>query len=382
MPWSEMNALALRELFAKEAVLGREPMSELCSRFGISRKTGYKWKKRFIQLGLSGLVDLSTAPKNHPNRVPQHIEDLLVEARKRHPRWGPKKIIPWLEQRGEVGPWPANSTVTEIFRRNGLILPKRKRKKHKHPGAPGIVTLAPNDLWTIDYKGHFKLKNGEYCYPLTIVDQHSRFILACVAFPKITGHSARKVLRELFKKFGVPKAIRSDNGSPFSTGAIHGLSKLNAWWMRYGIQHQRINPGSPQENGAHERMHRTLKEACCLRPAKTLEAQQEAFDAFLEIFNNERPHEALDFQTPSKVYANSDKVFPKRKPKPDYAPHWIIKKITNSGTFRLGRKVHFLSTALVGEKVALEEISYKLWRIHYYDFIVGYLDEKTEEITQ
>jgi putative transposase len=288
--------------------------AELCARYGISRKSGCQWLTRYHEDGRRGLKDRSHAPHHCPQRTDQEMADLLVKARRKHPDWGPGKLLDWLGPRHpEVAEeaWPAASTVGDFLARDGLVKKRRRRRLHQHPSVVPPTTAAPNDLWTTDFKGQFPTRDGVWCYPLTIGDQHTRYLLACRALPNIQSCGARPVFERTFREFGLPTAIRTDNGVPFAACDIHGLTARNVWWMRLGIQHQRIHPASPQENGAHERMYRTLKAGACRPPRAHLAAQQRAFTRFRALYNDERPHQYLGGRTPSSRYVPSSGPIPR-----------------------------------------------------------------------
>ncbi len=258
MPWQENTSMDQRERFILDDRRGLYTRAELCERYGISRKTGYKWLARYDAEGRPGLQERSHAPHHCPHRIAPEMATLLCDARRHHPSWGPAKLLAWLAPRHpEVTDtsWPAISTAGDLLAREGLVKKRRRRRVHRHPGVVPPVTIAPNDLWPADFKGQFPTRDGVWCYPLTITDQHTRYLLTCKGLPNVRGEGARPVFERTFREFGLPRAIRTDNGVPFANTGLHGLTQLNVWWMRLGIQHQRIHPGSPQENGAHERMH-------------------------------------------------------------------------------------------------------------------------------
>ena len=259
MPWLEATPMDQRERFIRDAECGLYTMIELCARHRISRKTGYKWLKRFDQGGRVALGDRSRAPHRCPHRMADDVAALICGARRQHPSWGPEKLLQWLAPRHAGVVWPAISTAGDLLARQGLVKKRRRRRPSQHPGVVPATTIHANDLWTADFKGHFRTQDGIYCYPLTIADQHTRFLLTCYGLASTKGLGVRPVFDRLFREYGLPRAIRTDNGVPFATTGIHGLSQLNVWWMRLRIQHQRILPGQPQQNGAHERMHKTLK---------------------------------------------------------------------------------------------------------------------------
>ena len=368
MPWLEILPMEQRARFIADDRLGLYTRAELCARYGISRKTGYKWLDRYHQEGQPGLQDRSHAPHRCPHRIAPALAELICTARRQHPDWGPGKLLDWLMPRHpQLSPeaWPAVSTAGDLLVREGLVKKRRRRRPHQHPGVVSPHTDAPNDLWTADFKGQFTTGNGVWCFPLTIGDQHSRYLLTCQGLPNTRGLGARPVFERTFRDFGLPRAIRTDNGSPFASCGIHGLSLLNVWWMHLGIQHQRIHPGCPQENGVHERMHKTLKAGACRPPRQTPAAQQSAFNRFRTLYNDERPHDALLGRTPSACYAPSPRPYPERLPPLEYPGHFLIKRVTNAGTFRLKNQLLFISNTLKQYHLGLEESDDGIWSIYF-----------------
>jgi transposase InsO family protein len=271
--------------------------------------------------------------------------------------------------------------VNAILERHGLLKKHRRRRRWLHPGAAPLTTARLNQIWPADFKGHFRTGDGQYCYPLTVTDHFSRRVLVCRGLRSVKTVEAQPVFRALFREVGLPDALRTDNGAPFASTGIHGLSALNVWWMQLGIIHQRITPASPQENGAHERMHRELKRETARPAAASLRAQQRRFDAFRERYNDERPHEALDGQTPSALWRPSPRPYPERITPPEYPGHMEIRRVSTAGTFRLHADQPFLSHALAGQDIGLEEVSDGIWNIVYYRTLLGRIDERTGRIT-
>ena len=377
MPWNQTSPMDQRTRFALAHEDGLYSMTELCARFGVSRKTGYKWLKRYRKGGLEALKDQSRAPKRCPHKTDKAVEELLLETRRKHPRWGPRKLLDYLKPRHRDLALPAASTVGALLKREGLVEGKRRRRKPRHPGAVPLVTTAPNQVWGADFKGEFRMGNSQYCYPLTITDAHSRYLLACQGLPSTKQNGVFEVFEGLFKEVGLPRAIRTDNGNPFATQALCGLSRLNVWWIKLGICHQRIEPGQPQQNGRHERMHRTLKAETTRPPEQEMTAQQRRFDRFRVEFNQERPHEALDGAVPTSVYSPSKRRMPDTLPKPAYPGHYEVRWISKAGTFRLKHHQLFLSTALWHEWIGLEEVADGVWSVYFYDVLLARLDERT-----
>lgn len=376
MPWLETDAMTQRLEFVFEAHRGLYTMRELCARYGISRANGYKWVDRFGNEGRRGLVDRSRAPHTCPHRIPDAVQAELLALKRAHPTWGPRKLRDILREREPGVVWPAASTIGDLFRRHGLVRKRRRRRPTQHPGVVPPTTEAPNDLWTADFKGHFRTGDGLYCYPLTLADQHTRYLLACQGLARIEGKGARAVLTEAFRTYGLPRAIRTDNGVPFATTALHGISTLNVWWMQLGIQHQRIRPASPQENGAHERMHRTLKAETLRPPRRTRRAQQVVFNRFRRAYNEERPHEHLRGKPPARAYHASPRPYPERLPPIEYPGHYLVKRVTNAGTIRFKRKLLFLAKPLKQLPVGLEEVGDGIWSIHFNRVLLARFDER------
>ncbi len=376
MPWLETSPVEQRERFIADHRRGLYTMTELCARYGISRKSGYKWLERFEERGRAGLHDRSRAPHHCPHRISREVAQLICAARRAHPSWGPEKLLDWLKPQYPRVAWPAISTAGDLLARRRLVKKRRRRRPHHHPGVIPLTTHAPNDLWTADFKGHFRTRDGIYCYPLTIADQHTRYLLACQGLRSTKGLPVRAVFEQAFRAYGLPSAIRTDNGVPFATTGVHGLSQLNVWWMRLGIQHQRILPAHPQQNGAHERMHKTLKAEAIRPPRGTLAAQQRAFNTFRALYNDERPHETLGGRPPGAFYRPSPRAYPDKLPLIDYPGHFLVKRITNAGTFRFKKRLLFIANALKQHHIGLEEVDNGIWSIYFCRVLLARLDER------
>lgn len=380
MSWQETNPVLERHHFAQDLASGHWTMTELCDRYGVSRNTGYKWLHRFEHEGAAGLLDRSRAPHSSPTETPADVVALILEEHS-HFGWGARKIWKRLHTRDPRRAWPARSTIFDILARHDRVRQRRRRTRWQHPGAAALRTTAPNQVWTIDFKGQFRTRNGVYCYPLTVIDHFSRYLLCCHGLRDVRGSGVKPQLRRLFRAHGLPEAIRSDNGAPFASTGIHGLNGLNVWWLQLGIVHQRITPGHPQENGAHERLHRTLKARATKPPAANLNRQQRMFNEFQRTYNALRPHEALDDATPASRWSPSPRAFPERIAPPEYPGHVEVRRVSNCGTFRLHSGQYFLSQALNGEHVAFEEVQDGIWNIVYYTTLLGRFDERTHRIT-
>jgi transposase InsO family protein len=351
-------------------------MVELCERYGVSRKTGYKWIERYDREGPDGLRERSRAPRHCPHRIAADVAAAICAGRRQHPSWGPEKILHWLKRRQPELEMPATSTAGDLLARRGLVKKRRRRRHYTHPGVVPPTTTEPNDLWTADFKGHFRTRDGLYCYPLTVADQHTRYLLGCHGLLSTKGQGVRLVFDRLFREYGLPRAIRTDNGVPFATTGIHGLSQLNVWWIRLGLQHQRILPASPQQNGAHERMHRTLKAATARPPQGHLVAQQRAFNRFRVLYNDERPHQFLGGRTPASLYQPSPRPYTGAVPPIEYPGHYIPKRVTNAGTIRFKKRLVFIATSLTQHLLGLEEIDDGVWSIYFCHVLLARIDER------
>lgn len=355
-------------------LLDGEAMSEVCRDFGISRKTGYKIFNRYKEQGLEALSDRSRRPVRYANQLPEQIESLIVTCKREKPHWGARKIrellVRRLKQDVRV---PAKSTIHAVLHRHGLVK-AAARPRSRAKGTPLSAGAAPNDLWCADFKGEFKLGNGQYCYPLTITDHASRFLLLCEALQSTREDPAITAFEQLFRDRGLPLAIRSDNGVPFaSPSALFNLSRLSVWWLRLGIHIERIRPGCPQQNGRHERMHLTLKKEATRPPGRNCLQQQARFDAFVQEFNTERPHEALDMRTPSEVYLPSTRPY-EGLPELTYPLHDRDIIVTACGRICMHRKKINISTVLAGQKLGIKEVDEGIWLVSFMHYDLGYID--------
>lgn len=380
MPWSETTPMRERLRFIVDLERNLYTMTELCEHHGISRKTGYKWAARYVAEGLDGLKDRSRAPKRCPHQTEDRAVKALVDARRKHPRWGPKKLVAWLAKRYPTWNLPAPSTAGDILKRHGLVKPRTRRRKSPHPGRPKVEVHRPHDLWSCDFKGQFRMGNGRYCYPLTVADRYSRYLLGCEGRESVAYVGARPVFERLFQEQGLPKAMLSDNGTPFSSTGLAGLSRLSVWWIKLGIQPLRIAPGCPQQNGGHERMHVDLKAETTRPPAAQLGAQQRLFDAFRTEFNDERPHEALDQRTPAEVYEPSPRAYPRRVPEVTYPGHFEVRRVRSDGRIRWQGRFLFISEVLIGERVGLEEVDDGIWSLHFASLQLARFDERDRSL--
>lgn len=374
MPWKESSVMEERLRFVARLLDG-EGMSDVCREFGISRKTGYKIFNRYKEHGLEALCDRSRRPVRYANQLPAQVEQMIVRLKRDKPHWGARKIRELLIRRlaGDVR-IPAKSTVHAVLDRHGLVKRARQRRRTKAQGTPLSRALLPNQLWCTDFKGEFKLGNGQYCYPLTVTDQASRYVLMCEALETTKQNNAFTAFERLFEEHGLPEAIRSDNGVPFaSPNGLYNLSKMSVWWLRLGIAIERIRPGNPQQNGRHERMHLTLKKEATRPAGMNILQQQARFDEFVSEFNTERPHEALEMKMPAEVYAPSTRPY-KGLPEIAYPFHDKDKLVTACGRICMHRKKINISTALAGQKLGIKEVDDAIWLVSFINYDLGYID--------
>jgi len=380
MPWKELTIMDERMRFVSRLLEG-EQMALLCREFGISRKTGYKIFDRYKESGLEALSDRSRRPYRHANKLPEPIELAVVELKKDKPHWGARKIHEKLLRKfsSEVRV-PAVSTIHAVLDRHGLIAPMKRRVLTKANGTGLSLGQNPNELWCTDYKGEFLLGNHKYCYPLTVTDHASRYLLLCEALDSTREELAFTAFEHLFKERGLPGSIRSDNGVPFASGnSLFNLTRLSVWWLRLGISIERIRPGNPQQNGRHERMHRTLKKEATRPAGDNLLQQQAKFDSFITEFNNERPHEALNMKCPNEVYIPSSRPY-NGLPDVSYPFHDTTLNVTYCGRIGLHRKKINISRAFAGQSVGLKEVEDNIWLVSFMDYDLGYIDLETKSL--
>jgi transposase InsO family protein len=373
MPWKASSVMEERLRFVVRLLDG-EAMTDVCREFGISRKTGYKIFDRYKEHGLEALTDRTRRPVRYANQLPQQLESLIVQLKAEKPHWGARKIRELMVRRldGDVRV-PAKSTIHAVLDRHGLVKRARERTSRAQ-GTPLSAGATPNDLWCADFKGEFKLGNGRYCYPLTVTDQASRFLLMCEALESTREEPAIAAFERLFAERGLPLSIRSDNGVPFaSPNALFNLSKLSVWWLRLGIAIERIKPGHPQQNGRHERMHLTLKKEATRPPGANILQQQGRFDAFVQEFNIERPHEALDMKCPAQLYATSTRCY-EGLPELSYPFHDRDVFVTACGRLCLHRKKINISTVLAGQRLGIKEVDDGIWLVSFMHYDLGYFD--------
>ena len=378
MPWKELSKMDERMRFVARLMEG-EKMAVLCREFDISRKTGCKLFRRYQNSGIEGLTDRSRRPYRHANRLPFQIENLILQLKEKHSSWGAQKIRDKIKLLHSAIPLPAISTVHAVFDRHGLVSNGRK-KRYKAEGTVLCQATRPNDLWCADYKGEFMLADQRYCYPLTITDFSSRYLLCCDALGNTKEMYAFTVFERAFKDFGLPLSIRTDNGVPFaSRSAFFGLSKLSVWWLRLGIGIERIQPGNPQQNGRHERMHLTLKKEATKPAAKNLLQRQERFDRFIEYYNDERPHQALNGRCPGQLYRPSGRPYTGLS-ELEYPLHDRTITVTQCGRICIGRRKINLSQVFAGQNVGIKEIAEKIWLVSFMHYDLGFFDHETGRV--
>lgn len=381
MPWQERSPMDLRVQFIAEWQTGAWTMTELCADYQVSRKTGYKWVTRYEAAGPRGLHDRSRRPHTSPQAIERAVIDQLVALRRRHPHWGAKKLLAVARRDDPQTSWPSRAAVCDHLRTAGLIAPRRWRA----PAVPSVrgpltVPTEPNRVWTTDYKGEFRTRDGRYCYPFTLRDGFSRFVLRCDAWLAISSALTRSSFERAFAAYGLPECIRSDNGTPFAGHGLGHLSRLSVWWMRLGIRPERMAPGHPEQNASHEQFHAVLKVETTRPPAAHCAAQQRRFGRFRLAYNEERPHEALDDATPASRYVTSPRPLPTRLPSLEYPAHWEVRRVTSNGCIRWHSASVFVTSALSGEDIALEEVDDALWTVRFGGVALGRFDERRHTI--
>lgn len=373
MPWKVTNQMELKIQLINDWNNGFI-ITDLSQKYGISRPTVYKWIGRHEQLGIEGLKEQSRAPKSCPHRTQKKILNLVIQEKLKNRKRGARKIRARLKRQHPDLKLPATSTIFYWLKKEGLVQERKKRRQVPAYTQPFGECHAPNDVWSIDYKGQFYMKNKHVCYPLTVSDNFSRFILGCNALAGPRYHPTRRYLEAIFREYGLPQAIRNDNGTPFAGRCIGGLSRLSIWFIQLGIIPQRIGKGCPQENGRHERMHRTLKSDALDKVARNLKEQQRLFDIFRHDFNNERPHEALNDLTPSDYYKKSHRPYVERLHPPEYGYDYTVRHVRPNGEIKFRGRRFYLTELLVGQPIGLKEIADDLWRIQFSFYVLGSVD--------
>jgi putative transposase len=377
MPWKETTVPDDRIRFIALYLDRVLSMAELCREFRISRKTGYKFVRRYDLYGPEGLLDLPRIAYRHPNAVDDELQEQIIVLRAAHPTWGPRKLLAVLVRDLAHIDWPCSSTIGAILKRRGLSVPRRHRRCPLTSATSLTQSEQPNHVWCADYKGDFPLTNGQRCYPLTITDAFSRAIIKCQALPSTSTDYAWPVWQAAFQQYGMPNIIRTDNGAPFASNGYTGLTRLSAWWIKLGIRPERIKPASPQQNGQHERMHLTLKQEATKPPQPNLSAQQRVFDHFKHEYNCIRPHEALGQVTPHTLYLPSPRPYPLMLSEPEYPSGMRVRRVRRGGEIRFNSELIFISETLAGEPVGLDQLDDRHWAIYFAFMPIAILDQVT-----
>ena len=373
MPWKATCHMDERMQFIARVLAGEDEMTALCREYGVSRKTGYKWLGRYITEGAAGLAERSRAPLQHGQAHDLAVVQAVLGLRQRWPHWGPKKLRVKLVEHHPELPVPAASTIGEWLRREGVAGRSRQRRRCPPYTQPFAAVSAANDVWCTDFKGWFRTGDGRRCDPFTLTDAHSRYLLRCQAVARPDEENVRPIFEAAFKEQGLPLAIRSDNGPPFASPGVGGLSRLAVWWIKLGIRPERIVAGKPQQNGRHDRVHRTLNQETATPPAASVAAQQTRFDAFRAVYNNERPHEALGQQTPALLYEPSPRPYPDRVEHPHYGEEVAVRRVRSTGQIKWAGELIFVGEALIGEPVGIRETEGGDWLVRYADVELGYI---------
>jgi transposase InsO family protein len=379
MPWKGVTVSEQRENFLRDYLLRYYSLWDLAERYSISRKTAYKWIGRYEQQGNEGLADHSRRPLSCPWQTEGYIAEALVRLREAHPSWGPGKLLDVLQRRHPQWDLPVPSTAARILDNHGLVR-RRYRHRRAHPGCPQSVAKDANDIWGADYKGQFRMGNGRYCFPQTVSDLDSRFLLGCDGHPQVDGELTRAHFTCLFRIYGLPNRIRTDNGAPFASNALARLSQLSVWFIKLGIYPELIEPGHPEQNGIHERMHRTLKQETTHPPQRSLKLQQRKFDQFRKEYNEERPHEALGMKRPAEVYRPSKRAMPQRIRTYDYPMNNLVRRVSRCGTIRVFGNQVFVSQTLNEDYVALEEVDDGMFDLYFCFYLIGRYELKSNTI--
>lgn len=378
MPWKETRVLDERMQFVLALRRAADSMTTLCAQFGISRKTGYKWLARYESEDWDGLRDRPRAPCTHPNATPEDMVAAVLAFRAEHERWGPKKIRRRLMEEHPGIAWPSASTIGDLLKRHGLVSPRRRRRRTPPYANPFAACGQANDVWCADFKGWFCTQDGRRCDPFTLADAESRFLLRCQVVPRPNRHYVQAVCDAAFREYGMPRAIRTDNGPPFAAPSLGGLSLLSIHWIRLGITPERIAPSHPEQNGRLERLHRTLKEHTASPPHANARCQQAAFDHFRHEYNHDRPHEALDQQTPASVYHPSTRPYPRRLPTMAYPDGYAMRRVGHNGCIRWHGGRIFLTERLRGEDVGMLQLDDSRWRISFGPIELGVWNQRTQ----
>jgi putative transposase len=384
MPWTEETVTDQRVRFVRDfdkyVRSGAMSMSELCRQYGIARKTGYKMVRRRDDGGWPALADQSRAPHSGPHWTDDDLIMRVLETRIEFPHWGAETILAYLHRHEPHEAWPSASAIHGWLKQAELVTRQRRPRRFPHPGRPpATVVDHPNQTWTVDFKGHFRTGDRRYCYPLTVADSFSRFLIGCRALPSTAFDLVWPVFERLFREYGLPDSILSDNGSPFSSNSVRRLSKLSVRWIRLGITPILIQPGKPQQNGRHERMHGHMMPLCDAR-TENLSAQQKLFDWFVHHNNHIRPHAGIGRKVPADLYEKSSRPYPRRLPQIEYPSHFEVRRVRSSGEIRWDGQWFFVSEALVGEQIAFEEVDDSCWIVRFGPLDLGYYSSRDRRL--
>lgn len=379
MPWEQTSVMDQRVQFIADWLSGDYFKIELCMAYGISRPTANKWIRRYQQGGVKALEELSRAPHSHPNATCEEVREEIVQGKLDHQNWGTKKVMDYLRENYPLLDWPADSTAGEILKRAGLVKTRHYRRRVAPYSEPFGECQGPNQIWSTDFKGDFLLGNRRRCYPLTLSDNFSRYLLLCRALEHPSYEAVRPWFEWVFREYGLPEAIRSDNGAPFASLALGGISQLSKWWIQLGIRPERIEPGKPSQNGRHERMHRTLKHDA--PPQNNHQRQQHCFDLFSEQYNWQRSHEALGRKTPGSVYRRSPRSYPIKLPSIEYDSGIVVRRVRHNGEIKWHGDFIYISQVLAQEPLGLKQIGQEQWELRYSFHLLGILDQRKKTVT-
>jgi putative transposase len=380
MGWRASEIKDEKIKFVGDYLKGEFNFSELCQRYSISRPTGYALIERYHEEGLEAFEEKSRAPHHIPHKTSTKLASILIELKHRYPTWGPRKIRDYLEAEGKKEISIAASTIGEIYKQHGLVKSRRYRKRVPAHSEPLRHCMASNEVWSADFKGQFRLKDKRYCYPLTITDNYSRYLFLCQGLISPNCNDTLKYFEKVFIEYGLPKAIRTDNGQPFCGMGLGGLTRLSIWFLKLGIMPERIALGHPEQNGRHERMHKTLKASTIVPRTKTLKQQQNLFDEFIQEYNHQRPHEALEGKRPAEIYKTAIREYPNRLPEIYYPDNYMIRKVKHNGDIKFAGKRYFVSELLHGEPIGLEVIDEDRAFVYLAALKLGIIDARLNKI--
>ncbi len=380
MPWKETCVMDQKIQMISNWLSGEYNITELSRIHAVSRKTLYKWIERYQADQDQGLQDRSSRPLTMPRATPMELVSQILQLKSQHEHWGSRKLLAYLQSHQPDKCWPAASTTSEILKRHGLVQSRRKRHHTPAYSEPFLRSTQSNEVWCADFKGQFRLGSGSLCYPLTLSDSYSRYLLGCWGLVHPAYLPTRAYLELAFREYGLPSAIRTDNGAPFASVGLGGLSHLGIWLVKLGIRPERIEKGHPEQNGRHERLHRTLKREAISPPRKSLAEQQRAFDRFRASYNHDRPHEALGQKTPDSLYQRSAKAYPDPLPEVSYGANILVRQVKPNGAIKWKNREVYLSGALAGEQVGLQQIDNATWKIYFSFYPLGIWDDKLQKI--